>query len=500
MNKSRSIFILFVTASLFFSFSLVADEEGKSLCTNKEESKETKHQIIVDGKTLSYTAVIGNLLLRDEKCEPKASLSYISYTKEDSKLESRPITFCFNGGPGSSSVWLHLGVFGPKRIVCTEEGGPKLPYQLVENEYSLLDVSDLVFIDPVSTGFSRAIPADQAKQFHGVDEDIKSIAEFIRLYLTHTNRWESPKFIAGESYGTTRAVGLAQFLYDEFFIGTNGVILISSVLNFQSIDFKKGQDLAYVLFLPTYTATAWYYKKLETNLQANFLETIEASRVFAANEYLPALFKGNQLPAAERDHVAEKLSALTGLSLDYVKRSNLRIEWDAFCKELLHDKKQVIGRFDSRLRGGQLDSTARSCIYDPSMESVFSGFTSTFNHYLQSNLQWKSGLSYNLLVNLQSWNFGQDNQYLDMSDKLHSLMTRNPHLQIFVGNGYYDLATPFFATEYTFHHIGEDASLLRRVSMKYYDAGHMMYLYKPALIKLKKDLADFYAKTLSVKN
>lgn len=479
--------------------SKAADKEtDKFLCSDKEEFSETKHEIMINGRLLSYQSVAGNLVLKDENCKPKASLFFISYTKEGEDLSERPVTFCFNGGPGSSSVWLHLGVLGPKRVFLTENGDALPPYHLVDNEYSLLDVTDLVFIDPVSTGYSYAIPPDNAKNFHGVEEDIKSIADFISLYLTRYNRWESPKFIVGESYGTTRAAGLAGYLHQNQYVYLNGIILISSVLNFQSIDFSEGNDLPYLLFLPSYTATAWYHKMLSPDLQASFSDTMQAAREFVINDYSLALFKGDLLTADEKQKLVKQLSRFTGLTPEYIEQSNLKIEGLHFLKELLRKKRRTVGRFDSRFKGIDVNVVGEYFEYDPSADAVFGAFTATFNHYIQNDLKWKKDANYKILADVQPWDYASvaTNQYLDVADTLRSVMTKNSYLRVFVGSGYYDLATPFFATEYTFNHLGLDPSLMSHVTMKHYDAGHMMYIYRPSLIKLKQDLAIFYKQTL----
>lgn len=506
MQGLKNVIYWGIAFSLIFSSSWSAEEAKKEKeqetekveCNDKEEFSETKHQVTINGQPVAYRAVAGTLILKDEKCKPKASIFYISYTKEDvGQTSDRPVTFCFNGGPGSSSVWLHLGILGPKRVFLNESGDVLPPYHLVDNEFSLLDVTDLVFIDPVSTGFSRAIPPDEAKNFHGVEEDIKSVAEFIRLYLTRNQRWESPKFIAGESYGTTRAAGLAGHLHDEYFIYINGLALISTVLNFQSIDFRAGNDLSHLLFLPSYTATAWYHKKLSPDLQANFSNTIQAARDFVINDYSLALFKGSLLTPPERQRIVEQLARFTGLSSEYIDRSNLRIDMMRFAKELLRDQRRTVGRFDSRFKGIDADAVGEHFEYDPSADAIFGAFTSTLNQYIQTDLKWMNDAHYKILTNVQPWDYGISNQYLNVAETLRGVMTKNPYLRVFVGNGYYDLATPFFATEYTFNHLGLDISLMDHVTMKHYDAGHMMYIYRPALIKLKEDLANFYQQTLT---
>ena len=491
------IFHLVIYSFLFAEESKSDTKEGKTTCPNKEELIETQHQIMINGQPLSYRATAGNFILEDENCQQKASLFFVSYVKEgETNLRQRPITFCFNGGPGSSSVWLHLGSFGPRRVFLTDNGDALPPYHLVDNEYSILDLTDLVFIDPVSTGYSRAIPADDAKKFHGVEEDIKSVAEFIRLYLSKYERWESPKFIAGESYGTTRAAGLADYLHDRQFMYVNGLILISSVLNFQSLDFSTGNDLSYLLFLPSYTATAWYHNKLPPDLQGNLENTLKISRDFVINEYAQALFKGNLLKPEERAYIVNQLARLTGLSSEYIERSNLRIEMMRFAKELLRYQDRTVGRFDGRLKGIDADGVGEHFEYDPSADAVFGAFTATFNQYVKTELKWPYNGRYKILTNVQPWDYGIANQYLNVAENLRSVMTKNPYIRVFVGNGYYDLATPFFATEYTFNHLGLNASLLNHVTMKYYPAGHMMYIYHPSLIQLKEDLANYYLQTL----
>lgn len=473
------------------------ESASEKVCTDKEEFSVTHHEVSINGQPVAYQAIAGNFILKDDKCQPKANLFFISYTKDGTENQGdRPITFCFNGGPGSASVWLHLGVLGPKRVYLNDNGDALPPFHLVDNEFSILDMTDLVFIDPVSTGYSRAIPPEDAKKFHGVEEDVKSVAEFIRLYMTRFNRWESPKFIIGESYGTTRAAALAGYLHDNDFIYVNGIALVSTVLNFQSIKFAAGNDLSYLLFLPSYTATAWYHKKLSPDLQGNLQDALQAARDFVNNEYTSALFKGDLIKPEERQHIVQQLARFTGLSPEYIERSNLRIDMMRYAKELLRDQKRTVGRFDSRFKGIDANAVGEYFEYDPSADAIFGAFTATINHYIQTELKWKKDTQYKILASVQPWDYGTGNQYLDVTETLRGVMTKNPFLRVFVANGYYDLATPFFATEYTFNHLGLDASLLNHVTIKNYDAGHMMYIYRPALIKLKEDLAEFYTQTL----
>ena len=462
-----------------------------SACVHKEELFETEHTILLQGNTLAYKAVVGSLILKNDNCEPKANLFFISYTKNNA-TGPRPITFCFNGGPGSSSVWLHMGLAGPKHIAFSTDGMPDLPYHLEENASSLLDVTDLVFIDPVSTGYSRAIPADSAKDFYSVAEDVKSIADFIQQYLTHFNRWDSPKFLMGESYGTTRACALAEHLHSDAFVDIDGIILVSSVLNFQTIDFNVGNDLPYPLFLPSYTAAAWHHKKLGGSLQNNLQDALEQARSFASNEYTQALFKGNLLSSQERASVVQKLSDLTGLSSTYIENSDLRIPIFYFAKELLRDQKRTVGRFDSRVQGIDSFIAGGSIEYDPSMDTFIGAFTATFNHYLRNDLGCTQDARYKILTNVFPWDYSCDNEYFNVSSDLRSVVTKYPAMKVFVASGYYDLATPFFATEYTLHHLGLDPSCQHRITLKNYEGGHMMYTIPSTLIKLKADLKTFY--------
>jgi carboxypeptidase C (cathepsin A) len=466
----------------------------------KEVLSETRHAITIGGKKLEYTATAGNLLLREEDGKVKASIFFIAYTRAGGMDPAkRPVTFTFNGGPGSSSVWLHLGAFGPKRVLVSEEGQPlPPPYKLVDNEYTLLDQTDLVFIDPVTTGFSRAAPGQNAKQFHGVQEDIQAVGDFIRLYTTRFARWGSPKFLAGESYGTTRAAGLAGYLQERLGMNLNGIILVSSVLNFQTLRFDEGNDLPYALFLPTYTATAWYHKKLPSDLQADRARALKEAERFALGAYSTALMKGTKLSTEERQEIGRKLARYTGLSEDYVQRSNLRVPIYRFTQELLRDQRRVVGRYDSRYTGAELDPTSGQPGYDPSYAAVLGPYTATLNQYVRHELRYESDLPYEILTSrVQPWEYGTaKNRYLNVAPTLEKALVQNRYLRVFVANGYYDLATPYLATEYTFDHLRPEEALAGRVRMAYYDAGHMMYVHRPSHEKLKRDLAEFIEATL----
>lgn len=495
-------FVLLALLCIVATFPISAEEEKKDDESNKkplkEKTVEKKHSITIQGKPIKYSSVAGTIVLKEDD-DQKASFFYTAYLKEGVEdTSSRPITFCFNGGPGSSSVWLHLGAFGPQKVVVKENGDSEPPYRLEDNPHSILDITDLVFIDPVSTGYSKPAKGEDPKQFHGVDEDIKSIAEFIRLFVTKYERWESPKFIAGESYGTTRAAGLASELHDEYFMYVNGILLVSSVLDFQTMrDFGRGNDLPYVLFLPTYAATAHYHKILKPELQRKPLkEVVKESETFALGQYASALLQGDKLDANERKEIERKLSDYTGLSQSYIRDADLRVNSFQFRKQLMRDKKRNVGRFDSRYTGVDINPLAEKAMTDPSAEVIFGLFTATFNHYVRTVLGWEQDEKYEILANVFPWDWKASNEYLNVAHGLRDVMSKNTQLKVFVANGYYDLATPFFATEYTFNHLNLDPSLRGNVMMEYYDAGHMMYIHKPSLVKLNDDIRKFIQKTL----
>lgn len=466
----------------------------------KDNLTTTSHSLTLDGDKMDYEATAGTLLVQEDGTKHKAKMFFVAYTRKKVEDSSRrPITFAFNGGPGSSSVWLHMGLLGPRRVDLGGDGASVAPpYRLVDNTASLLDLTDLVFIDPVTTGYSRAEPADDAKQFHGVTQDVRSVAEFIRLYVTKFRRWDSPKYLAGESYGTTRAAGLGEYLQDRLGMNLNGIILVSSVLNFQTLRFDDGNDLPYALYLPTYTATAWYHKKLAPELLADRRKTLEEVEQFALGDYTLALMKGSTLSGRERGEIARKLARYTGLSEEYVRHANLRIDIHRFTKELLRREgmagSRTVGRFDSRYLGRDEDAVGEHPSYDPSYAAVQAPYTALLQQYLAKDLRYVRELPYRILTSrVQPWDYGQaKNRYLNVAPSLRQAMTQNPSLRVFVANGYYDLATPYFATRYTFNHLDIGGYLRDRVQMGYYDAGHMMYIEKKSLHKLRKDLAEFF--------
>ena len=467
----------------------------------EDKTSKTEHTISIHGQTLKYTAVAGTLVLRKEDGTPTASMFYTAYTKDDvADLSKRPLTFAFNGGPGSSSVWLHLGSLGPKRVMLDPEGQPlPPPYRFMDNPNTLLDLTDLVFIDPVSTGYSRAAVEADAKNFHGLTGDVNSVGEFIRLYTSRNGRWDSPKFLAGESYGTTRAAALSGHLQETLGINLNGIVLMSSVLNFGTIRADAGNDLPYTLYLPTFTAAAWYHKKLPNDLQsAGLLKAIEESRRFASGAYELALFKGDSISAEERATTVKNMARLTGLPARFIEESNLRVSPGRFEKELLRDQRRTLGRYDSRLEGIDEDAAGSRPDYDPSYASVQGAFTAAWNQYVHTELKYESDLPYEILTDrVQPWSFREyENRYVNVADTLRNAMTQNAALRVFVANGYYDLATPFLATEYTVNHMLLDPKLRDHITLSYYEAGHMMYTQLKSLEKLRQDIGRFLAGSL----
>ncbi|NNF64647.1 MAG: peptidase S10 [Acidimicrobiia bacterium] len=476
---------------------------------HEETSHQSQHSVVVGGETIEYTATAGRIVLTEEEGKKQASFFYVAYTRDGvTDLAKRPVTFAFNGGPGSSSVWLHLGAYGPRRVEMTEDGMAMAPPgRLVDNEHSILDETDLVFIDPVSTGFSRAIPEEDAKKFHHFKRDIESVGQFIQMYLSRNGRWQSPKFLAGESYGTTRSAGLAGHLLDRYGLYLNGLLLVSSVLNFQTVGmdrntwtFNRGNDLPYIMFLPTYAATAWYHGLLSDELQAMSIEDFSAEvREFALGRYASALLHGSSLDSDEYDEVAAEVSRYTGLAEDYVREYDLRIEILRFCKELMRQDRRTVGRIDSRYLGTSRFVRGESMETDPSIDAVLGPYTTALNDYVRRELGYESDLPYEVLTDrVRPWSYEDfQNAYVDVSETLRSTMARNPYMRTLVANGYFDLATPFTATEFTFSHLGVESELAENIEMTYYEAGHMMYVHLPSLEKLAEDSRDFIRRALA---
>ncbi|HKR62124.1 MAG TPA: peptidase S10 [Thermoanaerobaculia bacterium] len=469
--------------------------EGKPPADARDNISTTSHAVRVGDQTINITARAGTLVLRNDAGEPRASFFVVSYTKDGADPARRPVTFTFNGGPGSSSVWLHMGAFGPKRVVYKDDEGHAAapPYRLTDNEGTILDATDLVFIDPVTTGYSRAIPFDDAKKFHGYEADIESVGQLIRLWTTRNARWSSPKFLAGESYGTTRAAGLAGWLHDQGYY-LNGIILISSILNFGTARFDSASDLAYILFLPTYATTAWYHKRLPADLQSLPVDRVAAeAEQFALGEYTSALMKGDSLSDAERHAIAQKVARLTGLSPAYVESTNLRVQISRFDKELLRNERRSAGRLDSRFVGVDRDAAGEEPDTDPSYSAIYGEYTAVLNDWVRRSLKFETDLPYEILTDkVRPWSFANvQNRVLDVAETLRGAMSQNPDLRVLVCNGYYDLATPFAATKYTFSRMQLDPSLRGNVTMTFYAGGHMMYIDRAAHRQLRADVVKF---------
>ncbi|WP_219224657.1 S10 family peptidase [Pedobacter antarcticus] len=468
-----------------------------------EETVKTKGSVTIKGKVINYTATTGYMLLRTEEGKLRGRIFYVAYTKDnENDLTKRPVTYTFNGGPGSASLWLHMGVIGPKRIVMSDKGDALTPpYSYTNNEYSWLDHSDLVFIDPIGTGYSRAAPGVDKKEFQGYQEDIESVGEFIKLYTSQNKRWGSPKFLAGESYGTTRASGLSNYLQSAYKMYVNGIVLISAVLNFQTINFGIGNDLPYPLYLPSYAATSWYYKKLSPELQNKDLKTLTAeAEEFAINEYATALVKGDKLTTAEYNSVVKKLSLYTGLSEAFIRQTNLRIDLPQYNKELLRKEGKTVGRLDSRFTGTDFNDTGSSTSYDPSNTGTISGpYTAGMLSYMGKELNFTSDLTYYTLGGgVGRWNYSNvQNKYLNVAEYLRQAMSTNPSMKVWVLGGYYDFATPYFASRYVMNHMGLRPEQAKNVNFTYYEAGHMLYIHMPSLQQMKTDADLYYKNTLA---
>jgi carboxypeptidase C (cathepsin A) len=465
-----------------------ANERVKT--SSDEEPVVTKHRMHVDGNELKYTATAGLMPIKDAKGDVEARIFFIAYTLDETvSTSSRPLMFSFNGGPGSASVWLHLGTLGPRRVALPEE--PTIsapPFRLVENEATWLDRTDLVFIDPVGTGYSRAAKPELNSKFHALRGDITSVGEFIRMYLTRHDRWDSPLYLIGESYGTTRAAGLAGYLVDQG-IAFNGLVLVSCALDFQGFIFNEGNNLPFLTYLPSYAATAWYHKKLPPELQQAALPAVlKEVEQWTDREYASILARGDRLTDDERRTAAAQLARYTGLNPMDIDANNLRIGMSHFCKELLKSERRSIGRFDARYQGIESSAASAQPSFDPSLAGVRAPYTSTFNHYVRTELGYKSDVPYYILgEGVGRWDWQKDMGYPTTTDDLRDAMTKNPHLKVLIASGYYDLATPYRAVEHTLASLGLDPILRKNIRIEKYEAGHMMYVHGPSLHKLKHD-------------
>jgi carboxypeptidase C (cathepsin A) len=473
-------------------------EAGPAAKTAADHLVTTMHQIGHGSDELNYQVTCGRVVLREEVIDdntfagnqPRAEIFHVAYTRNGTEPGSRPVTFAFNGGPGSSSVWLHLGLLGPRRVVMGDAGDLEPPpYQLTDNPETLLAVSDLVFIDPVTTGYSRTVEGHRADDFHGFGRDLESVAEFIRLWTSRNRRWRSPKFLIGESYGTTRAAGLAERLSDAYGMYVNGLMLVSSVLDLGSVDFSEGNDLPYALYLPTYTAAAHYHHKIDGELGDRLAEAEE----FAARDLPYALARGNRLPGPERDQTVERYASLTGLNTDYVDRANLRVDLFSFTAELLRDRRQVLGRLDMRFAGWPDNANADTMDHDPALSAIRGPYATMFNAYIRDECGFETDLGYNLLTGkVQPWSYREfEGMPVQVTTALTAAMRDNPSLAVHVGCGYYDGATPHYAAEHVLAHLRIPASEQDRIEWAYYPAGHMMYVHEPTRLRQSADLIDF---------
>lgn len=456
-------------------------------------------KVTVAGAAIDYVSTAGTLPLLTEEGKERARIFFVAYTRAGAADPARPLTFAFNGGPGSSSVWLHLGAFGPRRIELAPDGtAPPPPWRLVDNEATLLGVTDLVFVDPITTGYSRAAAGEKAGDFHGVEEDASAVAEFIRLYTTQFERWAAPKFLAGESYGTTRAARLADLLQDRHGMFLSGVVLVSAILNFQTSDFDRGNDLAYALILPTYTATAFFHGALAPELQRDLKATLAEAERYAGGDFVLALQHGARLDPGERAAAATAVARLTGLTPEFVARNNLRVEQGEFCKELLRARGVTVGRLDSRFLGNDADAAGSRPDFDPSYANIQGCFTAAMNDYVRRDLGYQSNLPYEILTGrVQPWNTPARGRYLNVGEDLRRALAENPHLTVFLGSGYHDMATPYFAADYTMDHLTFDAAQRARIRTRYYEAGHMMYIDASQRARLATDLAEYYRDALT---
>jgi carboxypeptidase C (cathepsin A) len=479
-------------------------KEDAGLPIPPETTSVTKHDLTAGGQTIHYTATAGNILLRDDQDKPNASIFYVAYTQDGADARTRPVTFFYNGGPGAASIWLHMGSFGPVRVLThsPDASGPA-PFTWVQNEYSLLDKSDLVFIDAPLCGFSRAVGKGTVKDFAGTDQDIHAFDQFIVRYITLNQRWNSPKFLFGESYGTTRSAGLVSALQRDG-VEFNGVVLLSSILNYNIRN--PGYDTEAVGYLPSFAAIGYYYKKVKAT--GTLAEWVEQARQFARGPYAEALQQGDKLPPAEFDAIAAKVAALTGLDVQYVKEAKLRVSASRFRKELLRNDERTLGRYDARFMGWDPDAAGEAPGSDPSDTGISGAYVGAFHDYIQKELKYMSQEPYYASgpgVN-QAWDFkhrppgagprsGEQSEP-DTAMDLADAMRKNPMLRVFSANGYFDLATPFFATEYDLDHMSLPENLVGNVQFGYYPAGHMVYLNVDALKQMKSDLAKFYSASL----
>lgn len=461
----------------------------------------THHQITVNGRILRYTATAGRLPIKRDDGKIEAEMFFVAYTLDGQDSARRPLTFAFNGGPGSASIWLHMGALGPRRVVLRPDGFlPPAPYHIEDNRYTLLDSSDLVLVDAIGTGFSRAADAELSKKYWGLKGDIDSFSEFIRLYITRNERWNSPLFLFGESYGTTRAAGVAGNLAGQG-ISFNGITLLSMALTFQTLVDNRSNDEPYVLLIPSFASAAWFHKKLPADLMADADKARQEAARWAVTDYAQALAKGDSLSAEERQKAIDQMSRYTGLSKDVIDQANLRIDVAKFTHYLLLDQKLRVGRLDGRFTGPDPDGVLDTAFYDPTEASILPPFTSVYNQYVRAELGYQTDLPYHTFISdpqfEEKWEWGQGiNGFPDTATALRQAMVKNSYLKIMVMEGFYDLATPYFAADYTVDHLNLGSAYQKNISKATYEAGHMVYLLTDELKKMKGDEAQFITRSM----
>jgi carboxypeptidase C (cathepsin A) len=512
--KTISCLLLFTVATFSLAAAETPGTNAPAAATNAPVKNEaatipnaaskpvfTTNTVTIAGQRVTYVAETGMLPILKPDGTTSASVFYVAYTRladkpeignRKSEIERRPVTFCFNGGPGSASVWLHLGALGPRRVDMNPDGTlPRPPFSLMDNQYSILDSSDLVFIDPVATGFSRAAKDEKPADFFGDSADLDSVGEFIRLWTTRHERWLSPKYLCGESYGVFRAAGLAKNLSDRYGMYLNGLILVSGVLDFATINNRPGNDLPYPLYLPAYTAAAQFHDKLPSDLQNDLPKALAESRTFAKGEYASALQRGDALSPQERTNIVAEMVRLTGLTPQVIEDNNLRIDEGVFRKQLLHDQGLILGAYDARITGRDDDAASSYPDFDPSDAAVLGPFSAAMNSYVRGELKFEDDLPYELIAGVQPWNYGERNSYPSAGDKLASVMNQNPYMRVLVFGGRCDLVCPIDTVHYALDHMQLAADYRTNITYAEFDAGHMMYINLPDLEKMHATLEDF---------
>lgn len=502
----RSIIYLLSCQLYLMSFCVLAQDNEKNAVAKIQEAEvsTTKHSTRINGQTINYTAKAGTMKLRDENNEPIALFGFTSYTKDGSN-KNRPIVFSYNGGPGSSSYWLHMGVMGPKRIIVNDPGStPGAPYQIVTNDYSILDIADIV-MDPVGTGLSVPTGEAEFKDFWGVDQDIRSVSLFITQYLINNGRMNSPKYLLGESYGTFRNAGVMNTLLRQG-VAMNGVVMVSAVFDIRTLIFPANDDIPYIVHFPTYAATAWYHDQIP-NKNADLYAFLDEIRAFTENEYTPALFKGDQISESEKRSIAGKLAGYTGTDVDYWIRADLRVTASEYFAEVLRETGKIVGRLDSRFVGINQDLLSQTGSHDPQSAAISPAYTTGFLDYFHGELGVSKDLMYATSAGRRkgfkwdwdhrgnmTWGGGMQgavNTSIDMAQAL----SRDPNMKVLILNGLYDIATVFYGVEHTINHLGLKPEIKKNIIMKYYEAGHMMYTHQPSIVKFKKDVSEFILET-----